>query len=64
MSTFSGLNAATTSLWAQRRAMDVTGQNVANVNTEGYSRQRAEMQAMGGSPVPASTRRAPASGSA
>ncbi len=53
MSTFSGLNAATTSLWTQRRAMDVTGQNIANVNTEGYSRQRAEMLAIGGSPVPA-----------
>lgn len=53
MSTFSGLNAATTALWAQRRAIDVTGQNIANVNTEGYSRQRAELQAIGGSPVPA-----------
>ncbi len=53
MSTFSGLNRATTSLWTQRRAMDVTGQNIANVNTEGYSRQRAEMQAIGGSTVPA-----------
>ncbi len=53
MSTFSGLNAATTALWAQRRALDVTGQNIANVNTEGYSRQRADLQAMGGSPVPA-----------
>lgn len=53
MSTFSGLNAATTALWTQRRALDVTGQNIANVNTEGYSRQRADMQAIGGSPVPA-----------
>jgi flagellar hook-associated protein FlgK len=53
VSTFSGLNAATTSLWAQRRALDVTGQNVANVNTEGYSRQRADFQAIGGSVVPA-----------
>ncbi len=53
MSTFSGLNTATTALWAQRRAIDVTGQNIANVNTEGYSRQRADLQAIGGSPVPA-----------
>jgi flagellar hook-associated protein FlgK len=53
VSTFSGLNAATTSLWAQRRALDVTGQNIANVNTEGYSRQRADLQALGGSAVPA-----------
>ena len=53
MSTFSGLNAATTALWAQRRALDVTGQNIANVNTEGYSRQRVDLQAIGGSVVPA-----------
>ncbi|SDF25438.1 flagellar hook-associated protein 1 FlgK [Blastococcus aurantiacus] len=51
--TFSALNAATTALWAQRRALDVAGQNIANVNTEGYSRQRADMQAIGGSAVPA-----------
>ncbi|TYP86309.1 flagellar hook-associated protein FlgK [Blastococcus xanthinilyticus] len=53
MSTFSGLNTATTSLWAQRRALDVTGQNISNVNTEGYSRQRVDMRAIGGSAVPA-----------
>jgi flagellar hook-associated protein FlgK len=53
VSTFSGLNAATTALWAQRRALDVTGQNIANATTEGYSRQRVELQAMGGSTVPA-----------
>jgi flagellar hook-associated protein 1 FlgK len=53
MSTFSSLNAATTALWAQRRALDVTGQNIANVNTEGYSRQRVDLAAMGGSVVPA-----------
>lgn len=52
-STFSGLNAATTSLWAQRRALDVTGQNISNVNTEGYSRQRVDLKALGGSVVPA-----------
>ena len=53
MSTFSALNAATTALWAQRRGLDVTGQNIANVNTEGYSRQRADLQAISGSTVPA-----------
>jgi flagellar hook-associated protein FlgK len=53
VSTFSALNVATTALWAQRRALDVTGQNVANVNTEGYSRQRVDLQAIGGSVVPA-----------
>lgn len=51
--TFAALNSATTALWAQRRALDVAGQNISNVNTEGYSRQRAEMKAIGGSAVPA-----------
>ena len=53
MSTFSGLNTATTALWAQQRGLDVTGQNIANVNTVGYSRQRAELQSVGGNAVPA-----------
>jgi flagellar hook-associated protein 1 len=53
VSTFSGLNTATTALWAQQRALDITGQNVANVNTEGYSRQRVSLQSVGGSAVPA-----------
>jgi flagellar hook-associated protein 1 FlgK len=51
--TFSALNSATTALWAQRRALDVAGQNIANVNTDGYSRQRADLRAIGGSAVPA-----------
>ncbi|SDX88002.1 flagellar hook-associated protein 1 FlgK [Modestobacter sp. DSM 44400] len=53
MSTFSGLNTAVTALWAQQRGMDVTGQNIANVNTAGYSRQRADLQSVAGSTVPA-----------
>jgi flagellar hook-associated protein 1 FlgK len=53
VSTFSGLNTATTALWAQQRGLDVTGQNIANVNTAGYSRQRADLQSVGGSVVPA-----------
>jgi flagellar hook-associated protein 1 FlgK len=43
MSTFSGLNTALSALYAQRRALDLTGQNIANANTEGYSRQRVEL---------------------
>ena len=35
MSGFSSLNTATTALWAAQRGLDVTGQNVANVNTDG-----------------------------
>jgi flagellar hook-associated protein 1 FlgK len=53
VSTFSGLNTATTALYAAQRAMDVTGQNVANVNTDGYSRQRVELQSVGANAVPA-----------
>ena len=53
MSAFSGLNAASTALWAAQRGLDVTGQNIANVNTEGYSRQRVELRAQGGTAVPA-----------
>ncbi len=53
MSTFSGLNTASTALWAAQRGLDVTGQNIANVNTAGYSRQRVDLSAMGGTAVPA-----------
>jgi flagellar hook-associated protein 1 FlgK len=53
VSTFSGLNTATTALWAQQRGLDVAGQNIANVNTAGYTRQRADLQSVGGNAVPA-----------
>jgi flagellar hook-associated protein 1 FlgK len=43
--TFSGISTALSSLQAQRVAMDVAGQNIANVSTPGYSRQRVEMTA-------------------
>lgn len=46
MSTFSGIQTALSALQAQRRAMDVTGQNIANANTAGYTRQRADLQAL------------------
>ena len=52
MSTFSGLSGALSALYAQRRGMDVTGQNIANANTEGYSRQRTDLQAIGGPTTP------------
>ena len=39
-STFGGLNTAYTGLVAARTGLDVTGQNIANVNTDGYTRQR------------------------
>jgi flagellar hook-associated protein 1 FlgK len=51
-SSFGSINTALTSLYAQRRGLDVTGQNIANANTEGYTRQRVDMQAQVGSTVP------------
>ncbi|MFI7541290.1 flagellar hook-associated protein FlgK [Actinoplanes sp. NPDC049599] len=52
-SSFGGINTALTALYAQRRGLDVTGQNIANANTEGYTRQRVDMQAQVGSMSPA-----------
>ena len=42
MSTFSGINTARRALSAAQLGMETTGQNIANVNTDGYSRQRVE----------------------
>ncbi|PRY28709.1 flagellar hook-associated protein FlgK [Pseudosporangium ferrugineum] len=48
-SSFGGINTALTSLYAQRRGLDVAGQNIANANTEGYTRQRVNMNSQVGS---------------
>jgi flagellar hook-associated protein 1 len=48
VSTFSGINTALTALRAHRHGLELAGQNIANVNTEGYSRQRVELTALGG----------------
>ncbi|MGY1747039.1 flagellar hook-associated protein FlgK [Blastococcus sp. SYSU D00695] len=53
MSTFGGLTRASTALWAAQRGLDVTGQNISNVNTDGYTRQRVEQQSINGATVPA-----------
>ncbi|WP_432544594.1 flagellar hook-associated protein FlgK [Kineococcus sp. SYSU DK002] len=45
MSTFSGINTARRALGAAQLGMETTGQNIANVNTPGYSRQRVEQSA-------------------
>ncbi|MBG6226299.1 flagellar hook-associated protein 1 FlgK [Arthrobacter sp. CAN_A2] len=45
MSTFSGLTTAYSGLAAARAGLDVTGQNIANANTPGYTRQRLETSA-------------------
>lgn len=50
MSNFNAINVALTGLFASQRALEVTAQNVANANTEGYSRQRVVYAA--NQPVP------------
>ncbi|MGI6037270.1 MAG: flagellar hook-associated protein FlgK [Limnochordia bacterium] len=51
--TFSGLEIARRALQAHQRAIDVTGHNIANMNTPGYSRQVASLAASNPYPVPA-----------
>jgi flagellar hook-associated protein 1 FlgK len=53
MSTFSGISTALSSLTAQRQAINVAAQNLANVNTPGYTRQRADMVSVTGTDAPA-----------
>jgi len=45
ISTFNGLNTALRGLLSQQRALDVTSHNIANSNTEGYTRQEAVLNA-------------------
>ncbi|WP_210479822.1 flagellar hook-associated protein FlgK [Naasia sp. SYSU D00948] len=47
MSTFGGIQTAFSGLRAARAAIDLTGQNVANAGTEGYTRQRVTQSAVG-----------------
>jgi flagellar hook-associated protein 1 FlgK len=42
-STFMGLNTALRGVLAQQTALDVTGHNISNMETEGYTRQRADL---------------------
>ncbi len=55
-STFAGLNIGLSALVANQTAMDVSAQNTANANTDGYSRQQVEMVASTPYPVPAFNR--------
>ena len=41
---FGILNTGRTALLTQQKAIDITGHNIANVNTDGYSRQRVNME--------------------
>lgn len=41
--TFLGFDTARKSIMASQKALDITGQNIANVNTKGYTRQRLDL---------------------
>lgn len=51
-STFHGIEVAKRGIFAQQSALNTTSHNIANANTEGYTRQRANMQATPGMPAP------------
>lgn len=51
-STFSGLELARRALESQQTALDITGHNIANANTPGYSRQMANLQQTVPSSIP------------
>ena len=55
-STFGGIELGKRALIAQQTAMTTTGQNIANVNTEGYTRQRAVMKTTYSIPGPSAYR--------
>jgi flagellar hook-associated protein 1 FlgK len=51
--TLQGLQTALSGLLAEQQALDVTGQNIANANTEGYSRERAVIETNQAIEIPA-----------
>jgi|tagenome__1003787_1003787.scaffolds.fasta_scaffold20959314_1 flagellar hook-associated protein 1 FlgK len=53
MSGMKGLNTALTALYAHQRAIETTAQNVANANTEGYTRQRVNTASVAAPATPA-----------
>ncbi|MFZ3576904.1 flagellar hook-associated protein FlgK [Virgibacillus sp. DJP39] len=57
MSTFHGLEMAKQALFAQQSALYTTGHNIANANTEGYTRQRVNFETT--SPFPTASRNRP-----
>ena len=50
---FATLNLGARALEAQRTGVEITGQNIANVNTPGYARQRVQLQTNVGIPTSA-----------
>ncbi|MEM9200537.1 MAG: flagellar hook-associated protein FlgK [Actinomycetota bacterium] len=53
MTNISALQSALSGLIAQRKRLDTIGHNIANVGTDGYSRQRVDLKSGGNGPVPA-----------
>lgn len=45
--TFLGFEASKTALFATQKALDITGNNLANISSEGYTRQRVDQVSMG-----------------
>lgn len=52
MGDFAAINTALTGLLAHRRALEVISHNIANAQTEGFTRRRAELQPIGASSAP------------
>jgi flagellar hook-associated protein 1 FlgK len=50
--TLQGLQTALSGLLAEQQALDIAGHNIANANTEGYSRERVEMETGPDIPIP------------
>ena len=55
-STFGGIETSLRALRAQQLALEVTGHNISNANTPGYSRQVADMSATDPYSVPTMNR--------
>lgn len=53
MGTFDSISTALSGLYAQRQGLDVAAQNIANASTDGYTRQKVQMQSVGTLTVPA-----------
>src|SRR5688500_14690460 len=60
---FFGLQVGMSALYASRRQMEIAAQNVANANTQGYSRQRVNMSTAGVATVAAVHARSTGGGS-
>ncbi|MCM3443757.1 flagellar hook-associated protein FlgK [Metabacillus halosaccharovorans] len=56
VSTFHGLETSKRGMFTQQAALGVTGQNIANANTPGYSRQRVNFESTDPYPAPSRNR--------